>query len=130
MKCLFNVLGSVALALGLIGLFVPLLPTTPFLLLASACYLRGSPRMHHWMVSNRLFGAQLRHYQLHRGLPLRTKYLAIALTWLSLLVSMLVVGRPLLQALLGMIGLGVTIFILRLKTVPAPIRDTRENRKH
>lgn len=119
MKWLFNILGGLALALAIIGIFLPLLPTTPFLLLASACFLRGSPRMHDWMLHNRLFGAQLRHYQTHRGIPLRTKYVAIALTWISLLVSMSVLGKPALQALLGAIGLGVTIFILRMRTVPA-----------
>ncbi len=128
MKWLFNILGTLALALAIIGIVVPLLPTTPFLLLASACYLRGSRRMHHWMLNNRLFGAQLRHYQTHRGIPLRTKYVAIGLIWVSLLVSMAMVGEPLLQSLLGAIGLGVTVFILHMKTVPAMEQDAKANK--
>lgn len=128
MKWLFNILGTVALALALIGIFVPLLPTTPFLLLASACYLRGSQRMHAWMLGNRFFGAQLRHYQLHRGIPLRTKYVAIGLTWVSLLASMAMLGKPWLQALLGAIGLGVTIFIARMQTVSPREQRPRVNK--
>lgn len=124
MKILLNVLGSLALTLAILGLCLPLLPTTPFLLLASACYLRGSERMHRWLLNNRLFGEHLRNYQEERGIPLRSKLIAIGLTWSSLLFSAVSVAPAALRFILLAIALGVTIFILRTKTLaPAELPD-------
>ncbi|HLU15954.1 MAG TPA: YbaN family protein, partial [Burkholderiaceae bacterium] len=99
-RLFFNVVGTLAVILGLIGIFVPLLPTTPFLLLASACYMRGSQRMARWMVSNRLFGRYLMDFQRGEGIPLKTKIWALTVLWISLGVSAWVVPlawvRPLL----------------------------------
>ncbi len=71
------VAGTISLGLGGLGVFLPILPTTPFLLLSAACYSMSSERMHHWMLSNRLFGSYIKNYQEGRGLPLRTKILTI-----------------------------------------------------
>lgn len=111
MKILLNVIGSVALLLALIGLVAPLLPTTPFLLLASACYLRGSRRMHRWLLSAPLFGPCLREYQLNRTIPLRAKVTAMLMLWPSLLWSMHQVQSLALQIMLLAIGVGVSVFL-------------------
>ncbi len=111
--------GSLSVALGLLGVFVPVLPTTPFLLLAAACFLRSSARLHRWLTTNRLFGEYLRRYQAGEGVPLRSKVVALSLLWLSLGTSILfaVPGRLWwVRVLLGLIGAGVTWHILRLKT--------------
>jgi hypothetical protein len=78
---LWNLGGTVCLALGALGVPLPVLPTTPFLLLAAACFLRGSPRMHAWMMTNRYFGTYLAEYRAGHGIPMRTKVSAIALLW-------------------------------------------------
>jgi len=66
---------------------MPVMPTTPFLLLATACFLRGSERMHRWMLTNRWFGDYLRRYREGRGIPVRTKIGAVAFLWAGIGVS-------------------------------------------
>jgi uncharacterized membrane protein YbaN (DUF454 family) len=86
-KTLLNIAGVIALLLAILGLFLPLLPTTPFLLLASACFARGSTRLHRWLLQHRVFGAYLRNVEAGNGIPLRAKIVALALMWTSLGVS-------------------------------------------
>ena len=116
-KTLYNIAGTVALLLGIVGIFLPLLPTTPFLLLASACYMRGSDRMHQWLMNQRHLGPYLRNYQQGRGIPLRVKITALAFMWASLAVSMWLVPLPWVRALLLLPGIAVTIHLYRLPTL-------------
>lgn len=81
------VLGWLALLAGMIGIFLPVLPTTPFVLLAAACFARGSPRFYFWLCSHRLFGPVLRDWQMHRSIPRRAKRLAIGMMWVSMTIS-------------------------------------------
>lgn len=113
MKTVLNLIGIIAVALGVLGIFLPLLPTTPFLLLASACFARGSTRLHHWLRTNPVFGRYLSDYEDGRGLPLRGKVVILLLMWASLGYSMAKTGKPLLIAMLALIGTGVTVFLLR-----------------
>ncbi len=116
MKIFFNTIGWIALALGVIGIALPLLPTTPFLLLAAACFMRGSDRMYRWLTQNRVFGRYLRDYQEQRGVTLRVKVVALTVMWASLLYSMYTL--PALRWPLGLIGLGVSAYLtFRLKTL-------------
>lgn len=117
-RILYNVLGTVALVLAVLGIFLPLLPTTPFLLLASACYLRGSPRLHRWLLSHRILGPYIRDFESGRGIPLRTKLLALALMWPSLALSAWIMPVAWARWLLLIPGVGVTIYLLRLPTLP------------
>lgn len=121
-KTFYNIAGTVALLLGIVGIFLPLLPTTPFLLLASACYMRGSDRMYQWLMSQRHLGPYLRSYQQGRGIPMRAKITALALMWTSLTVSMWFVPLPWVRALLLVPGIAVTIYLLRIRTL-----DPRES---
>lgn len=105
--------GFIALLLGFIGIFLPLLPTTPFLLLASACFARSSVRAHNWLRTNPLFGKYLRDWEDGRGLPLRGKACILLFMWSSLGYSMLRLGKPALIALLLLTGTAVTIYLLR-----------------
>ena len=109
--------GTVALVLGVIGIFVPLLPTTPFLLLASACYLRGSKRMHEWLLSHGTLGAYIRAYEEGRGIPLRAKILALAMMWPSIAYAAYRVGSVWIAVAFFMVASGVTIHLLRLPTL-------------
>jgi uncharacterized membrane protein YbaN (DUF454 family) len=122
MKLLLNLIGIVAVGLAILGVFLPLLPTTPFLLLASACFVRSSERLHRWMRHNPLFGEYLRNIEEKKGMPLRGKIIVLLLMWGSLGYSMTVVRPLLLKIMLAAIGAGVTVFILRMKTLRTPPR--------
>lgn len=84
LRKVFIVAGSLSLVLGITGIFFPLLPTTPFLLLAAACYARGSERFYNWLLSNRYFGKHIRNYREERGVPFKLKMLGVFLLWLSI----------------------------------------------
>lgn len=113
----FNTVGTLSVSLGVLGIFLPLLPTTPFLLLAFACYMRGSECMAHWMLHNSLFGAQLRNFQAHRAIPKRTKIWAISLTWVSLAFSAWLMPVAWARWFLLLPGLFVTVYLWRHKTL-------------
>ena len=114
MKILLILVGWIAVALGVLGIFLTLLPTTPFLLLASACFARGSSRMHNWLQTNRVFGKYLRDYENGHGMPLRAKVSVLIFMWCSMGYSMWRLQHlPALQVLLVVIGSGVTIYLTR-----------------
>jgi uncharacterized protein len=94
MRGLFLAAGTVALLLGLIGIFLPLLPTTPFVLLAAACYARGSRRFYDWLLAQRTFGPIVHEWQQHRSIPYRTKITAIVLMSLTLATSIVFFVKP------------------------------------
>lgn len=115
-KALLVAAGSVCLALAVLGVFLPLLPATPFLLLASACYVRSSERLHGWLMGNRVLGGYIRNFQERRGIPFRAKLVTVAILWLSLLYS--IYRLELLWVELILVGMGLTssFFIFRMKT--------------
>jgi uncharacterized membrane protein YbaN (DUF454 family) len=108
--------GTFSLVLGAVGVFLPILPTTPFLLLSAACYLRSSERMHRWLLNNRWFGNYIRNYQEGKGIPLKTKVLAMIVLWGAILYSAFIVLDEILiaQIVLLAIALGVSIHLVRL----------------
>jgi len=114
MKIILNVIGCLAVVLGVLGIFLPLLPTTPFLLLASACFARGSTRMHNWLQTNRVFGKYLRDYENGKGIPLRGKIWILIFMWTTMSYSMWRLhDRLALQLLVAAIGTCVTIYLTR-----------------
>ena len=114
MKIILNLIGCLAVVLGVLGIFLPLLPTTPFLLLASACFARGSTRMHHWLQTNSVFGKYLRDYENGKGIPLRGKIWILIFMWTSMAYSMWRLhDRLALQMLVAAIGAAVTIYLTR-----------------
>jgi len=111
--------GVACVALGVVGIFLPLLPTTPFMLLAAACFARSSRRFHEWLLANRTFGPLILEWEKHRSLPRRTKLTAIVLMSLTLAVSIVFfVERPWLQALLAAFGVLLAVWMYRI-----PSRD-------
>jgi uncharacterized membrane protein YbaN (DUF454 family) len=121
MKILLSVIGIIAVVLAILGIFLPLLPTTPFLLLASACFIRGSARLHRWLLNNPLFGEYLRNIEEKKGIPLKSKVITLVLLWASLGFSIYTVS-PLLKGMLVVIGTGVSVWILHMKTLQYDIR--------
>lgn len=116
-KLSFNLVGSVSLALGIIGIFLPVLPTTPFLLLASACYLRGSERLHRWLIGNRFLGSYITNIREKRGMPLKVKIVTIVVLWASILFSVTRVDGVVLQGALLLIAAATSTLILRMRTL-------------
>ncbi|MFH2107951.1 MAG: YbaN family protein [Chrysiogenia bacterium] len=110
--------GIVAVALGAAGIFLPLLPTTPFLLLAAACFLRSSDRLYNWLITHKWFGRYIRQYWEHRAISRQTKVATLVLLWGTLAFSGLVVLDALwIRVVLLAVGAGVTLHLLGMKTL-------------
>lgn len=107
--------GLLSLALGVLGIFLPLLPTVPFLLLAAACFARSSERVHRWLLNHAQLGPMLAGFLDGQGIPRQAKIRAIALVWLTIPPSALwLVSHPWLKGLLFAVALGVTLYLWRL----------------
>ncbi len=114
-------LGLILVGLGALGALLPLLPTTPFLLLASFCFVRSSPRLNRWLVRSRLFGPFLRDWQKHRGVRLHVKVIAITLLAGAVTASLTLGDLPAyLQALLVALALIGLVVVLRLPLIRQP----------
>ncbi|MCS3470483.1 uncharacterized membrane protein YbaN (DUF454 family) [Pseudomonas sp. JUb42] len=116
LRLLLAGIGWLSVALGVIGIFLPVLPTTPFLLLAAACFARSSPRFYAWLVNHRYLGPWIRDYLEGNGIPLKGKVYAIGLMWLSIGFSCYLVRRPWAQGFMLTSAVLVSIYILRQKT--------------
>ena len=118
-KWLLASAGVLATAVGMIGIVVPILPTTPFLLLAAACFVRSSDTLYGWLTSNRLFGGFIRDYREQRGVTVRAKITALVLVWGVIgSTALTTVSAAWLRFLLAAVALGVTAHLLRLKSLP------------
>ncbi len=116
-RILFISLGTIFLGIGSIGVILPILPTTPFLLLSAACYIRGSPRIYQWLISNRVFGEFIGNYVKGKGIKRRQKWIAIFSTWLMISVTIIFfLDEVLLRILLLVIAGAVSTHILSLPT--------------
>jgi uncharacterized protein len=117
-RALLIVAGTFSLALGAIGLFLPILPTTPFLLLSAACYMRSSERLHDWLINNRWFGEYIKNYQSGKGIPMKTKIIALSVMWMAIIYSTCFVVDEIMvaQIALLLIAAGVSIHLIRLPT--------------
>lgn len=110
--------GTLFLGLGLLGLVLPILPTTPFLLLAAFCYSRSSKRLNDWLMSNRLFGSYLKNYKEGRGMPVKAKLFTISFLWVTITFSTFTVVTILaVQILLILVAVGVTVHLLKIKNL-------------
>ena len=118
MRAVFFLAGTVCLFLAAVGVFLPILPTTPFLLLSAAFYLRSSERMHAWLYENKYFGEYLRNYRDGRGIPLATKLVVAAMLWTAISYSILFISTHwAVSILLAMIAVAVSIHILQIPTL-------------
>jgi len=108
--------------LGVVGIILPLLPTTPFLLLSAALFAKTSPRLYQWLHTNPLFGEYLRRYRNKEGIPLEMKLGILSILWITLAGSAFLAIPPerwYFRILLLLVGIGVTIHILKIKTLSA-----------
>ncbi|WBX81607.1 YbaN family protein [Virgibacillus salarius] len=116
-KLLLTICGTFSLGLGVLGIVVPILPTTPFLLLSAACYAKGSLKLYHWLLANRLFGPYIQNYRSGKGIPLKVKIVSILFLWLSLSYSIIfIIPLISIKFILLLVGLFFTGVILKQKT--------------
>lgn len=125
-RALFAALGVLAVTLGVIGVFVPGLPTTEFIIAASYLFARSSPRLEGWLESNRWFGPMLRRFRDTRGMPLKTKALALAWMWTGLGISLYAlaaagVGIQLFVLTMGLVGTVTILFVVRTTVARQPL---------
>lgn len=124
-------IGMICLVLGAIGIVLPILPTTPFLLAAAACFCKSSTRMYNWLLNNKWFGEYIRNYKEGRGLPMKTKIIALAVLWITIISSAVFLLNRLLpsQLVLPMqltmvaVAVGVSVHIIRLPTLKKRVSE-------
>jgi len=128
LKALLVICGTVCVALGVIGIFLPLMPTTVFLLMAAACYARSSDRFYQKLVNHRFLGVYIRNSREGRGMRRRDKAITLALLWISMGATMIWTAKGMwLRLLLTAIAIGVTVHVARIRvfepaTSPEPDR--------
>ena len=116
-KALLTLAGGIAIGLGLLGVVLPGLPTTPFVLLAAACFARASPRLHRWLTTHRYLGPMVRDWEANRSLPLRVKWIAITMMGTMVLLSACQFnGRAWLQGAVLALGLVGAWVVWRIPT--------------
>ena len=117
LKILYAILGSITLVLGTLGIFLPLLPTTPFYLLTAWLYMRSSTKLYEKIMSNKYFGNIVRDFQEDKSIPLRTKIIVISMLWCTILISVFwVVNACWIRLLLVAVAIGVTVHVLSFNT--------------
>ncbi|MDA3932578.1 MAG: YbaN family protein [Tenericutes bacterium] len=116
-KYLYISLGTLSLILGTIGIVLPLLPTTPFLLVSAFFYLRSSRKLYNWLLNHKIFGIYIYSYIHYHSIDLKTKITSVSLLWTTLIISMIILNNQYLTLLLITIGLAVSTHLLMLKTL-------------
>jgi uncharacterized protein len=123
-RALWLTAGLISLVIGGIGMVLPILPTTPFLLASAACFCKSSPRMYNWLLNNKWFGEYIKNYKEGRGLPMKTKITALTVLWITISFSAVFLLNRLLptqlvlpmQIIMVAVAIAVSIHILRLPT--------------
>lgn len=118
-RLLFLLLGGVFVVLGVAGIFLPVLPTTPFMLVAAACFARSSDRFYNWLLDHPLFGKTVREWREHRSIPRKAKWTAIIMMVVTLSISIIFfVPYPYLKLALTLFGATLAVYLYRI-----PSRD-------
>ena len=113
-KYFLIIAGGFSLILGVIGIIVPLLPTTPFILLSAACFAKSSPKFHQWLLNHAWFGPLINNYQNGQGIPQKLKIRIIIFIWITLSISMLVIGHLWICLMMTALGLGLTVYLWKM----------------
>ena len=118
MKIFLTILGLISLGLGILGAFLPVLPTTPLLLLAAALFLRSNDRLYSWLMNHPRLGSYISNFMEHKAIPKRVKTVSVAALWITLgYCAVFVAGHWALRLLFLAIAIGVTSHILSYKTL-------------
>ncbi|MCF7814757.1 MAG: YbaN family protein [Candidatus Cloacimonetes bacterium] len=114
---LLSIAGLAALVLGTIGIFLPVLPTTPFLLIASYCFVRSSKKLHDWLMYKSIFSKYLQNYIKYHAVTLWTKIISISALWITITISFILIDNLYARIALAVVLLGVTIHLMMLKVM-------------
>ena len=125
---LFVIAGTIALGIGVVGIIIPILPTTPFLLLAAICYMRGSQRLYNALLCNRFIGSYVRNYLEGKGMSLKMKIWTLSLLWIAIVCTAALSADSLvIRIILAVVLIGVTIHILTVKTAKKNMESTNNH---
>lgn len=116
-RWLFVTLGSLLVGVGVLGIFLPLLPSTVFFLMAAGCYGKSSPSAYRWLTTNRWFGRHLRDYKEERGATLGAKFMSIGSLWLGIGLTEVLVDNVWIRLTLLAVAVAVTAHLMLLKTI-------------
>jgi len=117
-KFIFVIIGVLSVGLAIIGIFLPLLPTTPLLLLAAACFMRSSDRLYNWLITHKWLGPYIRNYREHKAITRKAKIATLALLWGTIgYTAFGVISEWFLRILLLLVAIGVTAHLLSMKTL-------------
>lgn len=117
LKIVYIILGTLSLALGIIGIVVPGLPTTPFILLTAWLYIKGSNKLHKWLISNKIFGKYILNFEQNKGMTMKSKIVSTAMMWTMISISCIFFIESttiqLVVIAMGVIGTSVMVFFLK-----------------
>ncbi len=119
-KPVWNIIAGVFILIGVAGIFIPLLPTTPFLLIAAYCLNRGSDRMKRWFENNKTINMYLRNYREKKGMPFRAKMNSIVILWITIGISFYLIDNIYVRVILGIVVISVTAHILMIPNYKEP----------
>ena len=119
MKIFLIVVGSISFVLGVVGMFLPMLPTTPFLLLSAAAWFKASPALYEWLLNHKIYGEYIRNFREHRAIPLRVKIISVSLVWLTIGYCIFAVVEEWwwAQLLMTLLAVAISWHILSFKTL-------------
>ena len=119
MKIFLIILGAISLTLGILGIFLPVLPTTPFLLLTAWCWLKSSKKLYNKLMDHPRLGPYIQDFQINKSISLKTKIISVSTLWITISISIIfAVDNIYIRLLLLLIAIAVTIHILSFKTKP------------
>lgn len=124
MKIILIIIGTISLAIGIIGIIVPGLPTTTFLLISSACYIRSSEKMYKWLINHRILGKFIRDYRLYKAMPLKSKVIALISMWTMITTSILFfIESDIIKIIVFLCGVVGTVIILSVRTLTKEMKE-------
>lgn len=119
LKAVYVITGLLMTGLGFLGIFLPLLPTTPFLLLAAWLFSRSSPRFNDWLLTNKWFGSYIKNYREKKGISIKNKIISVTTLWITILTTaVFFITSVWVRIVLGLIAATVTFHIVSFKTLP------------
>ncbi|NLZ73766.1 MAG: DUF454 domain-containing protein [Bacteroidales bacterium] len=126
-KYLYIIAGFLTLSAGVIGIFIPVLPTTPFFLLAAACFLKSSKKLYVWIISHKVFGKYIENYIKYKAVSRKSKIISITVLWAVLSISFIAVNSLHVKIFLIIVGIGVTCHLVLLKSLEKVLQKEKED---